>query len=385
MADVIRKFETAFANWLDIPHAFSFWKGRVAMYAILRALGVGEDDEVILPGYTCVMDVNPIKYVGAQSVFVDIEPVTYNMDADLLEKKITPKTKVIIAQHTYGYPCEMDAIMDISARHGIPVVEDCCLALGSKYKGKMCGTFGVAGYWSFQWNKSFTTGIGGMATTGNRELAEKIRLLCDQDMRRPSAKAAAMLSAQRMVYRTCIFPRTTAMATSLFRWLTKKHLVIGSSSMAEFEPKMAEDFFTGMSAGQARAGLRQLKKIEKNLAHRRSMMQVYRELLQEANWDIPAVPETMDPVLVRYPVRVCDKQQAVAEAPGQFVEIGTWFDCPLHPIETPLHLYGYYEGMCPVAEKAAAEVVNLPTHPRANRTTAERSVRFIQKIGQAGI
>ena len=165
----------------------------------------------------------------------------------------------------------------------------------------------------------------------------------------------------------------------------KKHLVIGSSSTTEFEPKMAENFFTGMSAGQARAGLRQLKKIEKNLAHRRRMRRVYGELLQEANWDIPAVPETMDPVLVRYPVRVRDKQQAVAEAPGRFVEIGTWFDCPLHPIETPMHLYGYHKGMCPVAEQAALEVVNLPTHPRANRNTAERSVRFIQKIGQPGV
>jgi len=95
------------------------------MYAILRAIGVGEGDEVILPGYTCVMDVNPIKYLGARPVYVDIEPVTYNMDVSLLEAKITPNTKVIVAQHTYGYPCEMDAIMDIASRHGVTVIEDC--------------------------------------------------------------------------------------------------------------------------------------------------------------------------------------------------------------------------------------------------------------------
>ena len=161
MATATAAFERAFADWLGQGHAFAFWKGRVAMYAILKALGVGKADEVILPGYTCVMDVNPVKYLGATPVYVDIEPVTYNMDVRLLEARLTPRTKVIVAQHTYGYPCDMDAIMEIAARHGLPVVEDCCLALGSRYKGRRCGTFGVAAYWSFQWNKPFTTGSGG--------------------------------------------------------------------------------------------------------------------------------------------------------------------------------------------------------------------------------
>ena len=160
------------------------------MYAILRALGVSEGDEVILPGYTCVMDVNPIKYLGARPVYVDIEPATYNLDVRLLEKAITPRTKVIIAQHTYGYPCEMDAILSIAGRHGIPVVEDCCLALGSTYKGKLCGTFGLAAYWSFQWNKPFTTGIGGMATGERQGLGRQDRGPVRATPAAPSAKAA---------------------------------------------------------------------------------------------------------------------------------------------------------------------------------------------------
>ena len=379
----VEKFEKSFADWLGVSHAFAFWKGRVAMYVILRALGVGEDDEVILPGYTCVMDVNPVKYLGAKSVYVDIEPVTYNMDVGLLEKKITPQTKVIIAQHTYGYPCEMDAIMDIAGKHGIPVVEDCCLALGSKYKGKVCGMFGVASYWSFQWNKPFTTGIGGMITTNDRELAEKIEAICREELVRPPVKASLMLAIQRVVYRLFIYPRTTAMATSLFRWLTKKHLVVGSSTTCEFEPVMADDFFMGISSGQARAGLREMKKIEKNISHRREMRPIYDDLLTEAGWDVPEIPDYMDPVLVRYPVRVADKERAIAEAPGKFIELGTWFECPLHPIETPMHLYGYHDRMCPVAEQACREVVNLPTHSRAGKKTARQSVAFVHTIGPA--
>ncbi len=245
------------------------------MYAILRAMGVKEDDEVILPGYTCVMDINPIKYLGARPAYVDIEPNTYNIDANLLEKAITPRTKVIVAQHTYGYPCEMDAVLAIANRHGIPVVEDCCHALGSTYKGKMCGRFGVATYWSFQWNKPFTTGLGGMATVNDEELACKVSDLCEQHLQNPSAKAAWVLAAERAVYRTVIYPRTTALATNLFRWLTKKGLIVGSSSMAEFTPVMAEDFLTGMSGGQGRSGLRQMRRIEKNIAHRRRMAGLY--------------------------------------------------------------------------------------------------------------
>jgi len=382
LSDSVRQFEEAFARWLGVRSAFAFWKGRVALYAILRAIGVGEGDEVILPGYTCVMDVNPVKYLGARAVFVDIEPATYNMNVRLLEAAVTPRTRVIVAQHTYGYPCEMDAILQVAGRRGIPVVEDCCLALGSTYKGKRCGTFGTAAYWSFQWNKPFTTGIGGMVTTDDAHLAEEISRLCREELLTPPAKAALMLGAERLAYRAIIYPRTTALATALFRWLTRKGAVVGSSDTCEFVPERPEDFFLGMSAGQARAGLREMRGLEKNLAHRRQMGRLYDQLLREAGWEVPAIPEAMDPVLVRYPVRVSDKARAVAEAPKHFVELGTWFECPLHPIETPLELYGYRAGMCPEAEKASREVVNLPTHRRAGAATARRSVRFIARTGQ---
>jgi dTDP-4-amino-4,6-dideoxygalactose transaminase len=382
MADAVRQFEDAFAAWLGARAAFAFWKGRVALYAILRGLGVGEGDEVVLPGYTCVMDVNPVKYLGARPVYVDIEPATYNLDVRLIEKAITPRTRVILAQHTYGYPCEMDALLDIARRRGIPVVEDCCLALGSTYRGRICGTFGLAAYWSFQWNKPFTTGIGGMVTTSDDALAARLREVCDAELAPPPAKAALMLAAQRLAYRTLIYPRTTALATAAFRWLTRRGAVVGSSTAEEFSPMMPPDFSMEMSAGQARAGLRQLARVEANLAHRRRMARLYDDLLREAGWPVAGIPPHMDPVLVRYPVRVADKARAVAEAPAAGVEIGTWFECPLHPIETPLEKYDYSSGLCPVAERACREVVNLPTHPRADAATARRSVEFIRRIGK---
>lgn len=383
LSPVITQFQNAFAQWTGAGRAWAFWKGRVALYAILQGLGVNRGDEVVLPGYTCVMNVNPIKYLGAKPVYVDIDPVTYNLDPALLDRAITSRTKVIIAQHTYGYPCDMDPLLAVARGRGVAVIEDCCLALGSRYKGKLCGTFGAAAYWSFQWNKPFTTGIGGMAVTSDADLAARIDTVCRENLLLPSAKAADMLALQRLVYRLLIFPRTTAMATRLFRWLSAKGLVIGSSSSEEFSPVMPEGFFRTMSKGQARAGLRQMKRLEQNLAHRRELQKLYEDLLRAADWPLPATPESMDPVLVRYPVRVADKARAVAEAPQHFIELGTWFECPLHPIETPLAAYDYQEGQCPVAEKASREVVNLPMHRRAGEATVRRSVEFLKTLGPA--
>jgi perosamine synthetase len=379
----IRYYEKNFARYFGQRGAFSFWKGRVAFYAILKAMDIGSGDEVILPGYTCVMNVNPIKYVGAKPVYVDIEPVAYNIDVDLLEEKITPNTKAIIAQHTYGYMCNMDAIMDVANRHVVPVIEDSCMAFGSEYKGQKAGTFGKAAYFSFQWNKPYTTGLGGMVLTDDTQIAGRIEALCTHEMCNPSKKEVLMLAAQLAAYRTFIYPRTTALAQRLFRYLTKKGAVVGSSSNAEFEPSMPPGFFRGMSSVQARSGLRQLKRVERNITHRKKMAKLYDQLLDKKGWSPRDYDvSTMEPVLVRYPLRIAEKEEALSEAAKAGIELGSWFECPLHPMETPLGAYNYEMGMCPEAEKASREVINLPLHPRASEKTAKATVEFITRFTQ---
>ena len=378
------EYTRQFARWFGADKAFAFWKGRVALYAMLRALEIGQGDEVILPGYTCVMDVNPIKYVGAKPVYVDIEPNTFNIDTKLLEERITDKTKAILAQHTYGYMCDMDAIMDIAMRRNVSVIEDCCLALGSKYKGKLAGTFGKAAYFSFQWNKPYTTGLGGMVVVNDRDLAGRIEKLVADELMRPSLKETTLLAAQLIVYRLFVYPRTTALAQTVFRYLTKKGAVVGSSSTGEFVPVMAKGFFKGIGLVQAFSGLRQLRKIDKIISHRKMMANLYDKLLSKKSWQTRIFDgSAQNPVMVRYPVRVKDKARALAEAAKAGVELGSWFECPLHPIETPLEAYDYRAGMCPEAEKASREVVNLPLHPRVSEKTVHRSVEYITKFTQS--
>jgi dTDP-4-amino-4,6-dideoxygalactose transaminase len=385
MKEIISKYQTTFADWFNVSNAFAFWKARVALYAILKALGVGSGDEVIVPGYTCVMNINPIKYLGAKPVYVDIESQMFNINPSLIEAAITSRTKVIIAQHTYGYPCQIDRILDMAKKHNLHVIEDCCLAFGSTYKGKLAGTFGIASYFSFQWNKPFTTGLGGMAIVPDSKLADKIKSLYENETVSPSYKEVLMLTAQLAVYRAFIYPRTTAMAQSIFRALTKKGVIIGSSDKSEFSPVMLPDFFKKMSVMQAYSGLHQLHRLKRNLAYRREMTALYDKLLAQKGWPVCRYDKSIiDPVMVRYPVRIKEKEIAIAEAAGAGIELGSWFECPLHPIETPLEKYDYTVGMCPEAEKAGRQVVNLPLHPRVGEKTVKRTVEFITKYTSVG-
>jgi perosamine synthetase len=294
--DVLTCYQQAFAGSLGAGRAFGFWKGRVALYAILKAFGIAEGDEVVMPGYTCVMAVNPIVYLGAKPVFVDIERTTYNIDPSQIEAQITPRTRLIIAQHTYGYPANMGAIMDISRRKGLPVVEDCCLALGSRYQGRPAGTFGVAAYFSFQWNKPYTSGLGGMAVVHDSDLAAQVEALQRAEAIPPSRREVNMLRAQLASYRALICPRTTAMAQNAFRFLTRLGLVVGSSTVAEFQPAMELDFFKGMSTMQARVGLRQLRKRDRTVAHRKRMVALYDQLLKERGWPVTRISPELDPL-----------------------------------------------------------------------------------------
>jgi dTDP-4-amino-4,6-dideoxygalactose transaminase len=302
------------------------------------------------------------------------------MDPNRIEEKITTRTRLIIAQHTYGYPADMDAILDISRRRGVPVIEDCCLSLGSTYRGKVTGSFAQAAYFSFQWNKPYTTGLGGMALVADNDVAKRMGEVCEREAMNPNGAETNMLRAQLAVYRSLIYPSTTALAQNVFRLLGNVGLVVASSKASEKTTAMEPDFFKRMSAMQARAGMRQLGKLERNRAHRRRMRKRYDVLLAEHDWVVPQLPDAIDPVLVRYPVRVDDKARALRDASRHFVELGSWFECPLHPMETELSLYGYHTGMCPEADKACREVVNLPCHPRVSERTARRCVRFITAL-----
>ena len=176
----IPEFEGKFAEYVGTKRAVSTQSGTAAIHLALHELGVGPGDEVIVPVITFIASVNPIVYVGAMPVFVDIDPSSWNMIPEQVEKAITKKTKAIIPVHIYGNPCDMDALTEISERYGVPMLEDATESLGASFHGRMTGTFGSMACFSFNGNKVMTTGGGGMITTNDEKLADHMKFLVNQ-------------------------------------------------------------------------------------------------------------------------------------------------------------------------------------------------------------
>jgi perosamine synthetase len=176
----MEEFERAIASLVGVPHGIAVSSGTAGLHLCLRALGIGAGDEVILPSFTFIAAGNAILYERARPVFVDIEPSTLNLDPAKLERSITRKTRAIIAVHTFGYPADMDPIMDIARKHGLPVIEDACEAIGARYRGRPAGGIGDFGIFGFYPNKPITTGEGGMVVTRDSQMAATIRALRNQ-------------------------------------------------------------------------------------------------------------------------------------------------------------------------------------------------------------
>ena len=171
-------FEKAFAKYCENEYCIGVGNGLDALMLVLKALGIGEGDEVIVPSNTYIATALAVTYAGAKPVFVEPDIRTFNINPKLIESAVTDKTKAIIPVHLYGQPCDMEPIMEVAKQHGLKVVEDCAQAHGATYKGKKVGTFGDAAGFSFYPGKNLgALGDAGAILTNNKELADKVRAL----------------------------------------------------------------------------------------------------------------------------------------------------------------------------------------------------------------
>ena len=179
----MRDFENAVAGYVGVRHGVALSSGTAGLHLSLRALGIGEGDEVILPSFTFIAVAHAVLYQRAIPVFADIDPVTLNVTAETIEQRITPRTCAIVVVHTFGHPADMAPILDVAAKHHLPVIEDACEALGAEYRGRKTGALGRIGIFAFYPNKPITTGEGGMLVTDDVVLADTFRALRNQGRR----------------------------------------------------------------------------------------------------------------------------------------------------------------------------------------------------------
>ena len=324
----INEFEKKFADYLGVEHAASVSNGTVALHVALLALGIGPDDEVIVPTFTYIASVNSITYTGAAPVFVDSNASTWQMDIADTRKKITPKTKAILAVHLYGHPCEIEELRKIADENNIFLIEDTAEALGSEYEGRKVGTFGDISTFSFFGNKTITTGEGGMVVTNDKELYEK-----------------------------CVHIKGQGLAKNAEYW----HDIIGYNYR--------------MTNICAAIGLAQLERVEEIIKSKREIAKWYKDHLKE----LPLIFHDeldkrffstywMISILVQDAVTRQNLRKHLAD---NGIETRPAF----HPVHTmPMYVKPGYQ--FPVAEDLGTRGINLPSYPGLTK----EDVKFISNM-----
>src|SRR5207302_3029468 len=174
----VAAFEEEFGGYCEAKHCVGLDSGMSALELGMRAMGIGPGDEVITPAGSFIASSSAISFTGATPVWVDVDPHTYNIDPNLIEAAITPRTKAFMVVHLYGQPADMDAVMTIAERHGLPVIEDACQSHGARYRGSRTGSMGAFAAFSFYPSKNLGAyGDAGALTTNDAGLAEKVRMM----------------------------------------------------------------------------------------------------------------------------------------------------------------------------------------------------------------
>jgi dTDP-4-amino-4,6-dideoxygalactose transaminase len=357
------KFKEAIASFLSLDSAdiSLYYKGRVALYSLLKASCIGKGDEVILPAFTCVVVPNAIIYCGATPVYVDIDPLTYNMDIGKVEAAITSKTKVIIAQNTFGKSPNFDGILEIAQKNKLLVFEDCTHGFGGTYKGKKNGTIADATFFSTQWNKPFSTGIGGFSSITDIDLRQKVSKV-DELLQKPSTLDQLQLYVLLLVRKYLLKPFLYWPMVHFYRWLSKRNILRGSSSGDELEGSyMPTDYFMGMGWVQAKEGIKAIRHIDELNKRRIQTACLYNAFFEKIGCFSCVVPITDDNIFLKYPLLVSNRKEFLELAEKERIPLGEWFNSPIHPILKDYHKWQYMCGAHPIAEEISARIINLPT------------------------
>jgi dTDP-4-amino-4,6-dideoxygalactose transaminase len=364
----IGEYETRFARQIGARYAFSFSSARVGLYGILKALDIQAGDEVLLQVPTHIVVANAIRYAGARPVYVDCQADTFNMDLRQAERRLTPRTRVLLVQHTFGIPTEMKLALSFARRHGLVLLEDCVHALGSTFEGGPLGSFGRASFFSTEETKTISSTMGGMAVTDDPTLAERLRRF-QQSCAWPDLALTAKRVLKLVAYHVLMQPPVHRWSRSLYEAAGSRNPLPAATAREEQYGKRPLDYEQRLSNVQAALALRQLERLAANLEHRKTISRRYGMFLARAGFPIPRTPANSETVFVRYPVWVADRQAAI-DALSRLTLVGTWFRSVLQESISPA--CGNYEtGSCPIAEDAARHLINLPTHLRVTPQDVE--------------
>src|SRR3989449_197957 len=263
----VEEYEQAFAHTVGVKYAITFNGARVGLYGLLRALGVGERAEVLLSVPTHIVVANAIRYTGARPVYVDCRLEDYNIDLRDAERRISPRSRALLLQHTFGIPVEMDAALAFARSHNLVVIEDCVHALGARYDGRQVGTFGHAAIFSTEETKTISTVMGGMAVTNDPDLASRMQTF-QASCSLPRMSLSARYLMKFVVYYMLTEPHVHRFARFAYERSGHRNPLPVPTTLEERRGQRPRDYERRLSNGQAALGLSHLRSLQTNLQHR---------------------------------------------------------------------------------------------------------------------
>jgi perosamine synthetase len=316
MGPYVETFEKRFAEFCEVPYAVSCMNGTVALHLALIGLNIGPGDEVIVPALTFVATANAVKHAGATPIFADVHPEHWGLDPVSVAAKITPRTKAIIVVHLYGHPADLDPLVKMARERGIELIEDAAESHGARYRGKRVGSIGRVGTFSFYGNKILTTGEGGMVTTADVEIADRMRMYKNHG-NDPARRYA--------------------------------HLVVGYNYR--------------MTNLQAALGLAQLERVDELLEKKRMIAQGYREALGNLPLAFQISQSWADPVYwMACIILNADSNVSSSELRNELEKSGI----ETRPFFIPIPQLLPYASVerFPISEMLSARGINLPSGPK---------------------
>lgn len=348
------RLEQAFAERFGVKYAIAHNSCTSALHSALAACGVGAGDEVISPGLTVIMDAFATLYQGARPVFADINGFTFTVSPDEIRQKINKRTRAIIVVHLYGLPGEMDPIMKMAEEHNLAVIEDSAQCVLGMYKGRLSGTIGHVGCFSFERSKHLAIGEGGIAITNDANLAERIRKFAGLGYKNLTAEQGRM----------------QAVPSEFQDPDYKRHDSLG------YNYRMPEIC--------AAVGLAQLERVDEIVKRRQAVAQLFAEAIEGCPWMIPQkTPEGCTNTYYTYAVRyegVAALGVSWKEFYGKYIEMGGdgFYGCYSVPYQEPALKKLFIEGNCPVAEAIQPKLMQFKTNYR-DMELAKRKAEALRK------
>lgn len=369
---ILKAYERKLALLIGNGHGISFAAGRMAFYTIMKVLDIGPGDEVILTGFTCSVMPNAIIRIGAIPVFSDIDIGTFGSSAEEIEKKITPRTKMIVVQHSFGIPCNIRPIVEIGKKYNIFVLEDSAIALDSSAEGVKVGNWGDAAMFSTDHSKPLNTMIGGFLYTKNKSLYDQV-LESSKSLPQLDKTHRERLFNQflfeRKYYTPTLYPRSILInyvRTAIKNYTSgnKTYTFLEGDYKRNVSSDQSYPYPAKMPSFLAKIGLFELERWSREKQKRKSLLKEYLNVTSQSDFNgyLPKAyfDKDFDIVPLRF-VFTHPNSEKLMKKIAKFVDVDwTWFRNPIVCCPDGPESLGYRSGSCPVSERIGKEIVNWP-------------------------